>query len=263
MSVSSQLHCESLASELYRIYHTAEIPHRKHIRFNKRPRRFNSGRSILCNGKAEFYDCEFLCNVAQTDSYITVSSSGEIHFNRCTFKKGFHSGLFLIGNSGCRISFTGCYFIGCNNFAQMNDCAEVTFNNCQFQDCTLAVVQASFLPESHFEFENNIWRVAASPKSQSLKLLLKILVAPVILLLTVAIWICVGIIYISALALGLISMVVALLGVAVLITYSPQNGIILLVMAFLISPYGLPMAAIWLLSKVQNFQHLLQSIIYR
>ena len=112
----------------------------------------------------------------------------------------------------------------------------------------MAVVQASFLPESHFEFENNIWRVAASPKSQSLKLLLKILVAPVILLLTVAIWICVGIIYISALVLGLISMVVALLGVAVLITYSP---------------YGLPMAAIWLLSKVQNFQHLLQSIIYR
>lgn len=96
-----------------------------------------------------------------------------------------------------------------------------------------------------------------------LKLLLKILVAPVILLLTVAIWICVGIIYISALVLGLISMVVALLGVAVLITYSPQNGIILLVMAFLISPYGLPMAAIWLLGKVQNFQHLLQSIIYR
>ena len=96
-----------------------------------------------------------------------------------------------------------------------------------------------------------------------LKLLLKILVAPVILLLTVAIWICVGIIYISALVLGLISMVVALLGVAVLITYSPQNGIILLVMAFLISPYGLPMAAIWLLGKVRNFQHLLQSIIYR
>ena len=40
-----------------------------------------------------------------------------------------------------------------------------------------------------------------------LKLLLKILVAPVILLLTVAIWICVGIVYISGLVLGLISMV--------------------------------------------------------
>ena len=95
-----------------------------------------------------------------------------------------------------------------------------------------------------------------------LKLLLKILVAPIILLLTVAIWICVGIVYISGLVLGLISMVVALLGVAVLITYSPQNGIILLVMAFLISPYGLPMAAIWLLVKVQDFRYFLQDTVY-
>lgn len=95
-----------------------------------------------------------------------------------------------------------------------------------------------------------------------LKLLLKILVAPVILLLTVAIWICVGIVYIAGLVLGLISMVVALLGVAVLITYSPQNGIILLVMAFLISPYGLPMAAIWLLSKVQDLKFAIQDAVY-
>ena len=88
-----------------------------------------------------------------------------------------------------------------------------------------------------------------------LKLLLKIAVAPVILVLTLFVWLCAGLVYVSGLVLGLISMVVALLGVAVLITYSPQNGIILLVMAFLISPYGLPMAAIWLLGKVQNFQH--------
>lgn len=94
------------------------------------------------------------------------------------------------------------------------------------------------------------------------KLLLKILVAPVILLLTVAIWICVGIVYISGLVLGLISMVVALLGVAVLVTYSPQNGIILLVMAFLISPYGLPMAAIWLLGKVQDLKFAIQDAVY-
>lgn len=95
-----------------------------------------------------------------------------------------------------------------------------------------------------------------------LKLLLKILVAPVILLLTVAIWICVGIVYISGLVLGLISMVVALLGVAVLITYSLQNGIILLVIAFLISPYGLPMAAIWLLGKVQDLKFIIQDLVY-
>ena len=46
-----------------------------------------------------------------------------------------------------------------------------------------------------------------------------------------------GLIYISGLVLGLLSTVIALLGVAVLLTYSPKNGAILLVMAFLIS-YG-------------------------
>ena len=96
-----------------------------------------------------------------------------------------------------------------------------------------------------------------------LKSLLKILATPVILLLTVAIWICVGIVYISGLVLGLISMVVALLGVAVLTTYSPQNGIILLVMAFLISPFGVPKLAFWLLGKVQDFRFFLQDFIFQ
>ena len=39
------------------------------------------------------------------------------------------------------------------------------------------------------------------------KLLLKIAVAPVIVALTLFVWICVGIVYISGLVLGLISMV--------------------------------------------------------
>ena len=50
--------------------------------------------------------------------------------------------------------------------------------------------------------------------------------------------------------------------VAVLITYSPQNGVILLVMAFLISPMGLPLAAIWLLSKVQSLKFAIQDWVY-
>ena len=33
---------------------------------------------------------------------------------------------------------------------------------------------------------------------------------------------------------------------------SPQNGVILLVIAFLVSPLGLPMAAVWLVGKVQD-----------
>ena len=52
------------------------------------------------------------------------------------------------------------------------------------------------------------------------------------------------------------------IGVAVLITYSPQNGAILLVMAFLISPMGLPLAAIWLLGKVQDLKFVIQDWMY-
>lgn len=86
-----------------------------------------------------------------------------------------------------------------------------------------------------------------------LKLLLMIAVAPIVVALTLFVWICLGLVYVYGLVLGLISMILALLGVAVLITYSPQNGLILLLMTFLISPMGIPLAAIWLLGKVQDF----------
>ena len=96
----------------------------------------------------------------------------------------------------------------------------------------------------------------------ALKLILKIVIAPVILRLTLAIWICVGLVYVSGLVLGLLSTVIALLGVAVLVTYSPQNGLILLVIAFLISPYGLPMLATWLLAKLHVLRYAIQDRIY-
>ena len=56
--------------------------------------------------------------------------------------------------------------------------------------------------------------------------------------------------------------IIALLGIAVLITYSPQNGLILLLIAFLIGPMGLPLAAIWLLGKVQNLKFAIQDWMY-
>ena len=95
-----------------------------------------------------------------------------------------------------------------------------------------------------------------------LKCLLMIVTAPAILMLTIFVWLCTGLIYISSLVLGLLSTVIALLGVAVLITYSPQNGAIWLVMVVLISPRGLPLAAIWLLGKVQSLKFAIQDWVY-
>ena len=95
-----------------------------------------------------------------------------------------------------------------------------------------------------------------------LKCLLVIVTAPVVLVLTLFVWLCTGLIYISSLVLSLLSTVIALLGAAVIITYSPQNGVILLVIAFLISPMGLPLAAIWLLGKVQDLKFAIQDWMY-
>ena len=95
-----------------------------------------------------------------------------------------------------------------------------------------------------------------------LKLGLKILAAPVVLALMLFTWLCFGLLYVSSFIFGLASTVVALLGIAVLVTYSPQNGVILLVIAFLVSPLGLPMAAAWLVGKVQDLRYAIQDAVY-
>lgn len=94
------------------------------------------------------------------------------------------------------------------------------------------------------------------------KLILKMLVAIVVLLLTLIIWICSGIIYLAGLVLGVISLVLTLLGGAVLVAYSPKNGVVLLMMAFLLSPVGLPLIALWLLRKLQILKYLLRERLY-
>ena len=91
---------------------------------------------------------------------------------------------------------------------------------------------------------------------------LKILAAPVVLALMLFTWVCFGLLYVSSFIFGLASTVVALLGVAVLVAYSPQNGVILLVIAFLVSPLGLPMAAVWLVGKVQDLRYAIQDAVY-
>lgn len=66
-----------------------------------------------------------------------------------------------------------------------------------------------------------------------MRILLKLLAAPVILVLMLSVWICSLLLYCSVFVFGFISTIIGLLGLAVLVTYSVQNGIILLVIAFL------------------------------
>ena len=93
-----------------------------------------------------------------------------------------------------------------------------------------------------------------------MKWILKILTAPVILLIDLFTLVCVGIISCSAIPLRIVSGIIALLGTAVLVTYSPKNGMILLTIAFLFSPIGLPMLAVWILSILQGISQFIKTI---
>lgn len=95
-----------------------------------------------------------------------------------------------------------------------------------------------------------------------LRLLLKILMAPVILVLTLFVWICVGLVYLSGMVLSIISSLCAVWGVFQLIVGPRHNGVIVLILAFLVSPFGLPMAAFWLLGKVQDLKFAIQDLVY-
>ena len=94
-----------------------------------------------------------------------------------------------------------------------------------------------------------------------MRLILKILVAPVIVVLTVFVWICSALLYCSAWVFGLAGTVLGIFGVLALITHQVTNGIVLLVMAFLVSPFGIPMAAAWLIGKLQDANYALRDFI--
>lgn len=95
-----------------------------------------------------------------------------------------------------------------------------------------------------------------------MKFLLKILFAPVIIILTFIIWTFALILRLSAWVFGIIGLVLGLLGLAILLLDSVTNGIIVLVIAFLVSPVGLPMLAAWTVGQMQRFRCFVQDTIY-
>ena len=95
-----------------------------------------------------------------------------------------------------------------------------------------------------------------------MKFLLKILFAPVIVILTLIIWTFALILRPSAWVFGIIGTIFGILGLAILLLDSVTNGIIVLVIAFLVSPVGLPMLAAWTIGQMQRFRYLVQDAVY-
>ena len=95
-----------------------------------------------------------------------------------------------------------------------------------------------------------------------MKFLLKVLAAPIVAVLAVTVWLCVGVLYCASMVMGLACWVFVLIGVFALLTVSVPQGIILLVIAFLLSPLGLPTAALWLLGRVQALRYFIQDAVF-
>ena len=96
-----------------------------------------------------------------------------------------------------------------------------------------------------------------------LRFMLKLLFAPVSLVLALFVWFFTWLVCVSSVVLGLASAVLSLLALAILLlTASVEGFIIYLVLAFLASPFGLPAAALWLLSRVQEIRYFIQERIY-
>ena len=96
-----------------------------------------------------------------------------------------------------------------------------------------------------------------------MRFLLKIVFAPAIAILAVLIWLCGLTLKLSAWVFGIIGTVLGILGLAILLLDSVTNGIIVLVIAFLASPLGLPMLAAWMIGQMQRFRYFVQDEIYR
>ena len=95
-----------------------------------------------------------------------------------------------------------------------------------------------------------------------MKFILKILFAPVIAALAIFIWLCGLMLSMSAWVFGLVSTLLGILGFAILLVDNATNGIIVLIIAFLVSPVGLPMVGAWLIGQMQKFRYFLQSAVY-
>lgn len=93
-----------------------------------------------------------------------------------------------------------------------------------------------------------------------MRIILKFITMPIVIILTLFVWLCSGPLYCSAYLLGLAGTLVDFLALLVLLSGNLTHALILAFIAFLISPLGIPMAAAWLLGKIQELCYAIQSL---
>ena len=93
-----------------------------------------------------------------------------------------------------------------------------------------------------------------------MRIIIKILLFPIVLALTLLVAFCRFFCLFSGMVLGIVAFLLFLLGIVVLFAGRVDGFIGFLGLAWLVSPYGLPLAASWLTERVADFNHMLKSI---
>ena len=94
-----------------------------------------------------------------------------------------------------------------------------------------------------------------------MRIIFKILAAPFVVLLTVFVAVMKFLFHISGWVFGLVSFLLGICGIVFIISGNTTNGIIALVIAFLVSPYGLPMLAVHFTVGAQGLNYKLRDFI--
>lgn len=123
---------------------------------------------------------------------------------------------------------------------------------------------AAFLPfEIHIiDIQKKVWY--AYPKEMEvvlMRILLKILLFPITLMVSIILLVCQFVCVFSSMLLSILAFVLFALGLASMVFLGDvKQGLTALFIAFLLSPYGLPMIAAWLIGTIGGINERLKSI---
>ena len=95
------------------------------------------------------------------------------------------------------------------------------------------------------------------------KVLLGILMGPVVLALKLLVLFLTFVMAVSSTVLGIVSAFLGLLAVLTCFALSWQNGLGMLVVAWLVSPLGIPLAAAWALGGLEKLEDWVVERVYR
>ena len=95
-----------------------------------------------------------------------------------------------------------------------------------------------------------------------MRLIFKLLAFPFVLATGLLYLVCKFLVIASGAVLGILSGIVFLASLVLFFTAGVWAGLAWLVIAFLISPYGLPMAAAWLVGMIGGANHALKDFVF-